>query len=164
MFGKTKECFICCDISGKSENEKLVDAFAGSNNIIVNYPIISVSSAFECKCNTVYAHNTCLAKLNKCPTCRKNSKPNVFFIPTFFQKTGIIIVMCYVMFCLLFFLVMGYNCDKKIKNKAAFCEHVSAEFCVVLYICFLACLYFIKWFESRWLFDIYRMKPQIVQC
>lgn len=153
-----KECFICCDKSGKSEQEKLLDKFAGNNAIIMNYPIIKLSSAFGCKCNE-HAHNTCIAKLNKCPTCRKCTQPHVYHIPTPAEKYMIFAILGIILTCLTFFVIMSANCDKSIKQKADFCSNIDSSVCVIIYFCFMLCVYSIKWIESRWLFDIYRMKP-----
>jgi hypothetical protein len=158
MFQKTKECFICCDISGKSKNEQIFDMMYGNNAIILNYPIISLSSAFSCDCKNMFAHNTCISKLNKCPQCRKNIKPNVFYIPSQKEKIWLIILLCFVLFCVCVFIIMGINCDKSIKNKAHFCKNIRPEYCVLLYVFFMISLYFIKWLEYRWLFNIIGMK------
>jgi hypothetical protein len=72
-----EECFICCTIDGKSDEELFNEICL--NRKMFNYPLISLSQAFMCKCINIFAHNKCLLKLNKCPTCRKIvSKPNLY--------------------------------------------------------------------------------------
>jgi hypothetical protein len=70
------ECIICYS-TGKSSNEDLHDIFLKRQSL--NYPIISLATAFNCKCTNTYAHNKCLVKINRCPTCRKIiEKPNLY--------------------------------------------------------------------------------------
>jgi hypothetical protein len=70
------ECLICFTQDGKTQKEI-------SEEILLNrrthmYPLITLSYAYGCKCNSK-AHNKCLFGLNKCPTCRKTvSKPNLY--------------------------------------------------------------------------------------
>ena len=37
-----------------------------------------MSNAYNCECNGNYAHNKCLLGVEKCPTCRKVSKPKLY--------------------------------------------------------------------------------------
>ncbi len=46
-----------------------------SNN---EYPLLSMSYIYKCKCRKYYGHNRCLINVNKCPTCRKESKPYLY--------------------------------------------------------------------------------------
>jgi hypothetical protein len=74
------ECFICCSEHGKSEKELLLEAKLYPTNKTINYPLLSLAEAYDCECHTSYAHNKCLITINKCPTCRKISKPNLYVI------------------------------------------------------------------------------------
>jgi len=69
FWSKQEECFICCSVDGKSDNEKQYE-LAYSQKCL-NYPLVSLSNAYECNCHNSYAHNKCLININKCPTCRK---------------------------------------------------------------------------------------------
>jgi len=73
---KTEECFICCSPDGKSEQEKLFEIQFGA--VSINYPLLSLAKAYSCRCSTLYAHNKCLLKITKCPSCRKNTPPNLY--------------------------------------------------------------------------------------
>jgi hypothetical protein len=155
-----RECFICCDLSGKSQHEKLMDSFAPQNAIIMNYPIIPVADAFGCSCKDIFAHNTCISRLDKCPTCRKNTKPNVFYTPTSLEKKLLMVLIGYGILCLLFMIIMGVYCDKDIKNKGEFCKEIPVEIIIIVYMSFIGSMYFIKYIELRWLFSPFTMKSR----
>lgn len=71
------ECFICCSVDGKTETEKQYEMMCNTKHI--NYPLLTLSKAYNCKCQNLHAHNKCLLFINKCPTCRKIvSKPNLY--------------------------------------------------------------------------------------
>ena len=75
LFKPKKECFICYS-TGKTKEDEF-------NEFIYNikgmeYPLISMNDAYDCKCINNYAHNKCLLNINKCPTCRKVAKPNLY--------------------------------------------------------------------------------------
>ena len=72
------ECFICCSEHGKSEKELLLEAKLYPTNKTINYPLLSLAEVYGCECHTSYAHNKCLLTINKCPTCRQISKPNLY--------------------------------------------------------------------------------------
>ena len=77
FWSKPEECFICCSVDGKSDTEKLFEMM--HNQKYTNYPLLPLSTVYNCKCQNSYAHNKCLLNLNKCPTCRKVvSKPNLY--------------------------------------------------------------------------------------
>ena len=42
------------------------------------YPLLSMSYVYECKCKKYYAHNKCLINIDKCPICRKEIKPYLY--------------------------------------------------------------------------------------
>jgi hypothetical protein len=72
-----KECFICYTNSGKTDNHELYELMMGIKKF--NYPFVSLSDAYGCKCKTTYAHNVCLMNIKKSPTCRKVvSKPKLY--------------------------------------------------------------------------------------
>lgn len=154
MFWNNHECFICYDKSGKSEQEKHIDLMSGKNGIILNYPIIPIKSVFDCKCEcSLYAHNSCLSKLNSCPICRKNIKANVFYTPTANEKYGILAMYIYVAITILFIFILGHFCDRNLLIKADFCEHIDAKIPCIMYVVMFMFLYFIKWLENRWLYN-----------
>ena len=64
------DCFICCTRHGKTDAELCMTAM---NSAVYDgaYPLIPLSDAFLCSCTTTFAHNRCLIKVDKCPTCRK---------------------------------------------------------------------------------------------
>lgn len=70
------ECFICCSDTGKTDKELEFEMLY--NQKFLNYPLITMKDAFNCKCKNLYAHNRCLIKINKCPLCRKNIKPKLY--------------------------------------------------------------------------------------
>lgn len=72
-----EECFICCSIHGKTQQEQIYDEFVNRKNF--NYPLITLKYAYNCDCKYIYAHNRCLFGINKCPTCRKRVyKPQLY--------------------------------------------------------------------------------------
>ena len=75
LFKPKKECFICYS-TGKTEQEELLESFYNAKTM--NYPLISMCDAYGCKCINNYAHNKCLLNVNKCPTCRKETKPKLY--------------------------------------------------------------------------------------
>jgi hypothetical protein len=79
----TRECFICCTKDGKSEKDRLLD----EKHYVkcTNYPIIPLSHAYSCKCETTFAHNRCLQTIEKCPTCRSKTKLNLH-VDLYFEK------------------------------------------------------------------------------
>jgi len=79
----TRECFICYTKDGKSEKDRLLD----EKHYVkcTNYPIIPLSRAYSCKCETTFAHNRCLQTIEKCPTCRFKTKPNLH-VDLYFEK------------------------------------------------------------------------------
>lgn len=71
------ECFICCSKSDKTDQDKLIELCAKRKKFA--YPVITLSDAYGCKCNSMHAHNKCLLNINKCPSCRKVVlKPNLY--------------------------------------------------------------------------------------
>lgn len=75
LFKPKKECFICYS-TGKTKEDEF-------NEFVYNikgmeYPLISMNDTYDCKCINNYAHNKCLLNINKCPTCRKEMKPNLY--------------------------------------------------------------------------------------
>jgi len=75
LFKPKKECFICYS-TGKTKQEELLESFYNAKTM--NYPLISMCDAYGCKCINNYAHNKCLLNVNKCPTCRKETKPKLY--------------------------------------------------------------------------------------
>ena len=75
LFKPKKECFICYS-TGKTNQEEF-DEFV-YNIKSMEYPLISMNYAYGCKCINKYAHNKCLLNINKCPTCRKETKPKLY--------------------------------------------------------------------------------------
>jgi hypothetical protein len=74
---KKEECFICCSVDGKTDNEKIYEIYC--NQKYCDYPLIQLSNAYDCNCSTSYAHNKCLFDIKKCPTCRKVvTKPKLY--------------------------------------------------------------------------------------
>ena len=43
-----------------------------------DYPLLSMSYVYKCKCINYYAHNICLLDIINCPTCRKETKPYLY--------------------------------------------------------------------------------------
>ena len=77
FWSRPEECFICCSVDGKSDTEKQFEMMY--NQKYINYPLLTLSSAYGCNCCKSYAHNKCLLNIIKCPTCRKVvSKPNIY--------------------------------------------------------------------------------------
>ena len=75
---KKEECLICFSNDGKSDQEKNMEIFFNQKHFL-NYPLISISYAYNCNCKNKYAHNKCLFDIKKCPTCRKMvQKPNLY--------------------------------------------------------------------------------------
>ena len=71
-----EECFICCSFDGKNDDEIKMELYGQK---YLNYPLLSLSKAYNCNCHNSYAHNKCLLNINKCPTCRKYiTKPNLY--------------------------------------------------------------------------------------
>ena len=119
----TEECFICCSVDGKTEKEKIDEIIYF--DIKMNYPLISLSNAYGCKCKNLYAHNKCLININKCPTCRKVSLPNLYVITGYdyylsylltwvkydtsrIKKLNIYLI-CYLIFICILLLVLDEN-------------------------------------------------------
>lgn len=76
FWSKSEECFICCSPHGKTDEEIQIEMFTCQKS---NYPLVSLSHAYNCKCSNSFAHNKCLLNIRSCPTCRKNvSKPNLY--------------------------------------------------------------------------------------
>ena len=68
--------FICCNNSNKMIQEREMDIFF--NIDCKKYPKITLSYAFNCECNNIYAHNICLLNMTECPNCKsKVIKPNL---------------------------------------------------------------------------------------
>ena len=95
----------------------------------INYPLLSLAEAYDCECHTSYAHNKCLLTINKCPTCRKKSKPNLYvrtrydyylkFLLRWLKKDKSKILTDY-NYMLIFLINLGsciiyYNCNNAIK-------------------------------------------------
>jgi len=74
FFKPEEECFICYS-TANTEEEKVLEA---CYNIKFKYPLISMKNAYGCECKNYYAHNKCLLDINKCPICRKETKPNLY--------------------------------------------------------------------------------------
>jgi hypothetical protein len=70
------ECFICCSNDGKTDAEKLFEMQIGQK--FINYPLLTLSHAYKCNCNTLHAHNKCLLFISRCPSCRKISDPDLY--------------------------------------------------------------------------------------
>lgn len=83
-----QECFICYS-NGKTPDEEIREIFIKKRGL--NYPLVSLSHAYNCNCVGLFAHNKCLLKINKCPTCRKFiSKPNLYVETLFDYLFGLI--------------------------------------------------------------------------
>lgn len=77
LFPVQQECFICCSYDGKNDTEHLHELMYNTKHM--NYPLLSLSVAYNCNCRNSYAHNKCLCNINKCPTCRKVVlRPNIY--------------------------------------------------------------------------------------
>ena len=98
------ECFICCSEHERSDDEEeslyiIIKMITLLNTDIkirvfilisvfiiisfyqldtISYPLLSLAEAYGCECHTSFAHNKCLITIDKCPTCRKISKPNLY--------------------------------------------------------------------------------------
>lgn len=80
FFKEVNECFICCTKDGKTQQEITFEmAF---NQKKLNYPLINLSSAYNCACINILAHNKCLLNIKKCPTCRKIVTKHNLYVKT----------------------------------------------------------------------------------
>ena len=111
------ECFICCSVDGKSDTEKQFEMMY--NQKYANYPLLTLSTAYNCKCQNSYAHNKCLLNINKCPTCRK-----VVVKPNLYVKTRYDYYLCF----LLDWFKKDTSCIEKMK------------WCAIMYI-IIMCLF-----------------------
>ena len=75
LFKPKKECFICYS-TGKTKEDEFNEFLYNIKGM--EYPLISMNDAYDCNCINNYAHNKCLLNINKCPTCRKVAKPNLY--------------------------------------------------------------------------------------
>lgn len=78
------ECFICYTKDGKSDAEKAKDLM--QNRKSIGYPIIPLSHAYGCRCHSSFAHNKCLQRIDKCPTCRKHVSRPSLRVETWFNR------------------------------------------------------------------------------
>jgi hypothetical protein len=83
------KCFICYSHNGKTEKEILFEMFF--NTKLINYPLLSMNNAYGCECRNYYAHNKCLVNVNKCPTCRKSARPNLYIITKYDLYCGFLL-------------------------------------------------------------------------
>jgi hypothetical protein len=163
-----EECFICCVPDGKSYNDILMEQIANRKSF--PYPLILLSDAYGCKCNTK-AHNKCLIRINKCPTCRKFvSKPKLqvktsldYWLSPLFkilkskpQLIGQIKIICSYLIVLMIILVICI--DKQIiqipsNSNSNLHFHISIG--ILLSIQLICGMVFVlgDYFKKYWLYD-----------
>ena len=164
------KCCICYSIDGKNEKEKIFEITY--NQKYMNYPLLSLSNAYNCNCHHIFAHNKCLLHINKCPSCQKPIKfPNLYvktqydyYLYYLFEWikndiTRINSLRIYVLFCVIFIIYILYLFSKykdtidyyiSIKTKIALLFAITIGFFnfISLYIVILDD-YFLKY----WLYD-----------
>jgi len=170
LFKPKKECFICYS-TGKTEKEELYDIIYF--NKTMNYPLISMDKAFECKCINKYAHNKCLLNIDKCPTCRKVAKPKLYittrydyflnFLLNWLKKdiSNMTKLNWYMFYCLIFgMLILGICAlfEKEIKNKILSKNsliNLCFSICVVslIFIPVYMLTIFNDYLKKYWLYD-----------
>lgn len=159
------ECFICCDIDGKSSDEKALEIFA--NRKYHSYPLVKLSEVYGCECKGLLAHNKCLLGIKKCPTCRKFSpKPNLY-VRTFYDdifgwifksiKSNPTLIKTFKHMAFTYVILM-FGCYFLLYNKIIVVQSIlytSIAFMIILSIqlvggiCFIMEDYFVKY----WLYD-----------
>ncbi len=149
-----EECFICCS-DAKTEKEQYIEKM--TNQKSMDYPLLSMSYVYGCKCVNYHAHNKCLLNINKCPTCRKDAIPILYkftkydyylkFLLNWLKKdpSNFIRLNWYMMYCLLLIFGLLFCCamneDKinkiiKPKSKASLCVSIviSISFGIPLFM------------------------------
>jgi len=169
---KSEECFICCSIDGKSDTEKQFEMMY--NQKYLNYPLLTLSKAYDCNCSKSYAHNKCLLNINKCPTCRKIVlKPNLYVVTSYDYYLWFLLdwlkkdisrikimewcaISCIIVVCLLLYLI------DKIIDKEQFeviippKSNKSLCFAIIISTLYFLSIYTIllnDYFRKYWLYD-----------
>jgi hypothetical protein len=118
---KKEECFICCS-TGKSLKDNLFEELLSKQSI--DYPLLSMSYIYGCRCSTNYAHNKCMLSITKCPTCRKESVPKLYkytrydyYFPLLLfwlrqDPSHFLQLKCYMLFCIIGTLSLQYLSNK----------------------------------------------------
>jgi hypothetical protein len=158
-----KECFICCsDLSEQNFNR-------------FSYPLLSMADAFNCNCVNNYAHNKCLININKCPTCRKESVPNLYvytkydyyFSPLLnWLKNDISriekinwFILYYLMF--LYCIVLILHCNKNLVNTLiSYCKMLLFFTIMITFTIYILTI-FNDYLKKYWLYDFKQQKCHI---
>ena len=69
------ECIICYSFNGKTDREEMLEMSMGAKSSA--FPMKPLSDVYGCKCVSL-CHSRCLIQIDKCPTCRKQNKPNLY--------------------------------------------------------------------------------------
>jgi len=164
------ECFICFSTSGKTDDEISFEQIF--NQKTMNYPLLSMAYAYNCKCINNYAHNKCLININKCPTCRKEAEPNLYiytrydyyfsFLLDWLKKdiSNIEKLNRYILSYLIFICGFLFLCSKNQKMintiippksniSLCFAIIISSSFCIALYLFVV----FSDYIQKYWLYN-----------
>ena len=163
-----EECFICCSKDGKTDSEKLFEIMYNYKSM--DYPLLSLSSAYNCKCFYNYAHNKCLITINKCPTCRKLLKPKLYINTKFDYYLGFLlswikkdisriekINWCALSYLIIFHIILFLFNKNIIKIIIKFIKYILLYLKIILSILYILSLCVIiilnDYFNKYWLYN-----------
>ena len=172
------ECLICYTSDGKTDKEIFYEIMF--NQKTMNYPMLSMAYAYGCKCSDNWAHNKCIINIQKCPTCRKESKPNLYintrydyylkFLLNWLKKdiSHIYKLNWYMTNCLIFVIVLlgicGLN-EKMIHDIIPPKSNISLCFSIIIGLLFGIPLYvfvvFNDYITKYWLYNPYTNKYDV---
>ena len=160
MAYNSKECFICCsDLSENPFNK-------------FSYPLLSMSQTFNCSCLNNYAHNKCLINIKKCPTCRKESIPNLYVYTKYDYYFSTLLnwlkhdisrieklnwfMLYYLMF--LYFILFILHCNKHLVNTLIpYCK-ILLFFTIMISFTIYILTIFNDYLKKYWLYDVKKQK------
>ena len=167
---ETIKCYICRSVDGKSKAEKQFETML--NQKYMDYPLLPLSQAYQCRCKTLYAHNKCLLFEHRCPSCQKLTIPSLYiqtkydyylkYLLDYLKKdTKRIykmykIIMCYLLLLCLLLAIMGYN-DKIVKKIIVPKSNIALLVASFIGITFGICCYILTvlddYFKKYWLYN-----------
>ena len=176
-FSKKEECFICCTIDGKSDYQKQMEMM--TNQPRTPYPLVLLSNAFGCNCKGLCAHNKCLYSIYKCPTCRKEVKPNLYVKTRYDYYLGFLLnwikednsriekmkwwsVLCIIIICLLLCIIAKFIDKELFESIIPPKSNQSLCFAIVIgtvYVLAIYCIILDDYFKKYWLYD-----PKLKKC
>ena len=155
------------------------------NQKIMGYPLLSMSYVYGCKCSNNYVHNKCLLNIGKCPTCRRESEPNLYIYTKYYYLkfllnwlkrdiSHIVKLNWYMIYCLVFVLgllfIFSINQEKisKIippKSKISLCFSVIISFIFGFHYTYLHLLMITLkkyWLcnEKTKIYDVFNFEPE----